>query len=176
MHDDRTTWIKAATLELVLKGESELDAAMEAEDIYDNLRGEGFDTTTLDPAGYVRSYHRWSPAEPPPAKPGREPASVVGDMPDGIASIVIDGQDGRARIIADISYVNCGDQPASYALRGHPSLGTDTWVTAWRNHVDLTLQSPPGPRSWNMLKDAVRLDEAASIAERQGRPGAAREG
>lgn len=64
-------------------------------------------------------------------------------------------------LVAEVSYVNCGSQPASYALRGHPCLGTAPGSVAWKAHEDLHLIELPGARSWAMLKEAAAHDQAS---------------
>jgi len=82
-------------------------------------------------------------------------------MPYPLASVVGIGADRY--LVGEISYVNCGSQPASYALRGHPGLGTSPSTHAWKAHEDLQLLLPPSPATWAMLKDAVRRDQDSRI-------------
>ena len=81
------------------------------------------------------------------------------DIPHAVATIVaVDGMTGEY-VVSEISYVNCGAQPANYALRGHPELDTEPGVSAWHAHSALRPMEGPNRRSWSMLKDAVRLDQ-----------------
>jgi hypothetical protein len=82
-------------------------------------------------------------------------------MPYPLASVVGIGADRY--LVGEISYVNCGSQPASYALRGHPGLGTSPSTHAWKAHEDLQILLLPSPATWAMLKDAVSLDEQSRI-------------
>ncbi len=90
----------------------------------------------------------------------------AGDMPHPIASAVV--ADGQGYLVSDICYVNCGDQPANYALRGHPDFGTSTRSRAWRSHAELTLVSQPTADTWAMLKEAVKIDERSRVVPTHG--------
>jgi len=83
------------------------------------------------------------------------------DMPYPLASVVCIGHDRY--LVGEISYVNCGSQPATYSLRGHPDLGTTPSTRAWKDHEDLQLVMLPSQETWTMLKDAVRIDQESRI-------------
>lgn len=83
------------------------------------------------------------------------------DMPYPLASVVCIG--AERYLVGEVSYVNCGSQPASYSLRGHPDLGTSPSTHAWKCHEDLQIVMLPSPETWTMLKDAVRLDQASRV-------------
>ncbi len=86
------------------------------------------------------------------------------DIPHAVATIVgVPGLPGEY-LIAEISYENCGTQPAAYSLRGHPEIETNPGVSAWHDHQSLRAMEGPNRRSWSMLKDAVRLDRETRIA------------
>lgn len=91
---------------------------------------------------------------------------LAAQIPYPIASIV-DTEHGRY-IVAQLSYENCGRQPASYSLRGHPELGTTPSTHAWYAHADLTMERQPDADTWSMLKDAVALDQQSRTIPTHG--------
>ncbi len=91
---------------------------------------------------------------------------LMAQIPHPIASVV-DTENGRY-LVAGLSYENCGSQPASYSLRGHPDLGTPPSTHAWYAHADLKIERQPDVDSWAMLRDAVAIDQRSRVVPTHG--------
>lgn len=87
-------------------------------------------------------------------------------IPHPIATIV--GTEHGHYLVARLSYENCGSQPASYCLRGHPDLGTTPCNHAWYAHADLRVERSPDAETWALLKDAVALDQRTRTVPTHG--------
>jgi len=84
-------------------------------------------------------------------------------LPHPVSAIV--EMDGLRYLVAQISYINCGSEPATYTLRGHPTFGTSPELNAWKTHDELELVAAPNAFSWRLLRDAVRIDQESRIAK-----------
>jgi len=88
------------------------------------------------------------------------------DIPHPIGSVVL--VSGMGYLVAEMSYVNCGRQPATYGLRGHPDFGTEAYMRAWCNHEDTILVSMPTAQTWTMLREAVAIYERSRVMPTHG--------
>lgn len=85
----------------------------------------------------------------------------IKELPFAVASIVqeiwTDGDKGNKYLIREVLV---GNDPCAYSLLGHKKLGSEGYGWARADYSELTLVEHPSLKSWNMLYEAINIEDA----------------